>query len=139
MDTAGQLLVTAGDNPERLRSEGSFARLCGAAPVPVSFGRTGGRHRLNRAGDRNANSALWRIALVRMHCHQPTKDYVARRTAEGKTKTEILRCLKRYIAREAYPLLARCEPAASRTAAKPDAVPCATGADPKAGCRRQHT
>ncbi len=75
------------------------------SPIPVSSGHTD-RHRLHRGGDRQANSALWRIALVRMHCHQPTKDYVARRTAEGKTKTEILRCLKRYIAREAYPLLA---------------------------------
>jgi transposase len=104
VDTAGQLLVTAGDNAARLRTERSFARLCGAAPIPVSSGRTD-RHRLHRGGDRQANSALWRIALVRMHCHQPTKDYVARRTAEGKTKTEILRCLKRYIAREVYPFL----------------------------------
>jgi transposase len=105
VDTAGQLLVTAGDNPERLKSEAKFARLCGAAPIPVSSGRTD-RHRLHRGGDRLANNALWRIALVRMHCHQPTKDYVARRTSEGKTKTEILRCLKRYIARETYPYLA---------------------------------
>jgi transposase len=103
VETAGQLLVTAGDNRERLRSEASFARLCGAAPIPVSSARTD-RH---RGGDRQANSALWRIALVRMGCHQPTKDYVARRTAEGKTKTEIMRCLKRYIAREVYPLLTR--------------------------------
>jgi transposase len=73
VDTAGQLLVTAGDNPGRLRSERSFARLCGVAPIPASPGRTS-RHRLHRGGDRNANSALWRIALVRMHCHQPTKD-----------------------------------------------------------------
>jgi len=104
VDTAGQLLVTTGDNPGRLRSERSFARLCGVAPVPVSSGRTD-RHRLHRGGDRDANSALWRIALVRRHCHQPTKDYVARRIAEGETKPEILRCLKRYIARETYPLL----------------------------------
>lgn len=104
VDTAGQLLVTAGDNPARLRSEAAFARLCGAAPIPVSSGRTD-RHRLHRGGDRLANNALWRIALVRMYCHQPTKDYVTRRTSEGKTKTEILRCLKRYIARETYPLL----------------------------------
>jgi transposase IS116/IS110/IS902 family protein len=82
----------------------AFARLCGAAPIPVSSGRTD-RHRLHRGGDRQANSALWRIALVRMHCHQPTRDYVARRTAKGRTKTEILRCLKRYIAREVLPLL----------------------------------
>ena len=98
VETAGQLLVTAGDNPDRLRSEASFARLCGAAPIPVSSGRTD-RHRLHRGGDRQANSARWRIVLVGMGCHQPTKDYVARRTAEGKTKTEIMRCLKRYIAR----------------------------------------
>jgi transposase len=104
VDTAGQLLVTAGDNPNRLRSEAAFARLCGVAPIPVSSGRTD-RHRLHRGGDRLANNALWRIALVRMHCHQPTKDYVTRRTAEGKTKPEILRCLKRYLARETYPLL----------------------------------
>jgi transposase len=104
VDTAGQLLVTAGDNAARLRSERSFARLCGVAPIPVSSGRTD-RHRLHRGGDRLANSALWRIALVRMHCHQPTKDYVARRIAEGRTKTEILRCLKRYVAREVYPCL----------------------------------
>jgi transposase len=71
----------------------------------VSSGRTD-RHRLHRGGDRQANSALWRIVLVRMGCHQETKDYVARRTAEGKTKTEIMRCLKRYIAREVFPLLA---------------------------------
>jgi len=96
--------VTAGDNPARLRSERSFARLCGAAPMPVSSGRTD-RHRLHRGGDRDANSAQWRIALVRMHCHHPTKDYLARRKSEGKTKTEILRRLKRYIAREAFPLL----------------------------------
>uniref|UniRef100_UPI001B7FE76A transposase n=1 Tax=Hamadaea tsunoensis TaxID=53368 RepID=UPI001B7FE76A len=103
VDTAGQLLVTTGDNPDRLRSEAAFARLCGAAPIPVSSGRTD-RHRLHRGGDRLANNALWRIALVRMRCHQPTKDCVARRTTEGKTKPEIMRCLKRYVARETYPL-----------------------------------
>ena len=109
VETAGQLLVTAGDNRDRLRSEASFARLCGAAPIPVSSGRTD-RHRLHRGGDRQANSALWRIALVRMGCHQPTKEYVARRTAEGKTKTEIMRCLKRYIAREVFPHLLTATP-----------------------------
>jgi len=109
VETAGQLLVTAGDNRDRLRSEASLARLCGAAPIPVSSGRTD-RHRLHRGGDRQANSALWRIALVRMGCHQPTRDYVARRTAEGKTKTEIMRCLKRYIAREVFPRLLAAAP-----------------------------
>lgn len=103
VDTAGQLLVTAGDNPDRLRSEAAFARLCGAAPIPSS-GRTD-RHRLHRGGDRDANSALWRVALVRMRCHQPTKDYVDRRITEGKTKTEIMRCLKRYIVRETFTVL----------------------------------
>jgi transposase len=103
-DTAGQLLVTAGDNPQRLRSEAAFAHLCGAAPIPASSGRTD-RHRLNRAGDRRANNALWRIALVRMHCHPPTRTYVERRTKQGLSKLDILRCLKRYIAREIYPHL----------------------------------
>jgi transposase len=121
-DTAGQLLVTAGDNPRRLRSERSFARLCGVAPIPASSGRTD-RHRLHRGGDRLANSALWRIALVRMHCHQPTKDYVARRTAEGKTKTEILRCLKRYIARETYPYLTAQAPAETHHRTPRDQTP----------------
>src|SRR5215211_7343356 len=79
VDTAGQLLVTAGDNPQRLRSEAAFAQLCGAAPIPASSGRTD-RHRLNRGGDRHANHALWRIALVRMRCHPPTRAYVQRRT-----------------------------------------------------------
>jgi transposase len=101
VDTAGQLLVTAGDNPQRLRSEAAFAQLCGAAPIPASSGRTD-RHRLNRGGDRHANHALWRIALVRMHCHPPTRTYVERRTKQGLSKLDILRCLKRYIAREVY-------------------------------------
>jgi transposase len=101
IDTAGQLLVTAGDNPQRLRSEAAFAHLCGAAPIPASSGRTD-RHRLNRGGDRHANNALWRIALVRMHCHPPTRTYVERRTKQGLSKLDILRCLKRYIAREIY-------------------------------------
>ena len=96
---------------DRLRSEASFARLCGAAPIPVSSGRTD-RHRLHRGGDRQANSALWRIALVRMGCHQPTKDYVTRRTAEGKTKTETMRGLKRHIAREVFPYLLTAAPSA---------------------------
>jgi transposase len=77
-DTAGQLLVTAGDNPERLHHERSYAALCGSSPVQVSSGKTD-RHRLNRGGDRHANSALWRIVIVRMTSHQPTKDYITRR------------------------------------------------------------
>ena len=111
-------LPGAGDNRDRLRSEASFARLCGTAPIPVSSGRTD-RFRLHRGGDRQVNSALWRIALVRMGCHQPTRDYVARRTAEGKTKSEIMRCLKRYIAREVFPTCLRPRPAHPVTSARP--------------------
>src|SRR5215213_5775835 len=91
IDPAGQLLVTAGDNPQRLRSEAAFAHLCGTAPIPASSGRTD-RHRLNRGGDRRANNALWRIALVRMRCHPPTRAYVERRTNQGLSKLDIMRC-----------------------------------------------
>jgi transposase len=104
LQVASTLLTTLGDNPARLRSEASFAALCGASPVDASSGKQR-RHRLNRGGDRQANSALWRIALVRM-AHDPrTKAYVAKRTAEGKTTKEIMRCLKRYIARQVYKTL----------------------------------
>jgi transposase len=100
-DVAGQLLVTAGDNPQRLRSESSFAHLCGVAPLPASSGKTV-RHRLNRGGDRQANQALWRIVMVRLSHDDRTRAYAARRTQEGRSKTEIIRCLKRYVAREVY-------------------------------------
>jgi transposase len=100
-ETAGQLLTTAGQNPERLTSEAAFAHLCGVAPKPASSGRTQ-RHRLNRGGDRQANAALYHVVIVRMRHHQPTRDYIARRTREGLSKLEIIRCLKRYIAREVY-------------------------------------
>lgn len=103
---AAQLLVTAGDNPERLRSEGSFAHLTGAAPLPASSGRTD-RHRLNRGGDRAANNALYTVALVRMKYDPRTRAYVLRRTAEGLSKRDIMRCLKRVIAREVYRELTR--------------------------------
>ncbi|MFE7332289.1 IS110 family transposase [Streptomyces sp. NPDC057565] len=103
-DTATQLLITAGDNPARLRTEASFAALCGVAPVPASSGKTN-RHRLSRGGDRAANAALHRIALVRMRRDQRTRDYVARQTDAGRTKKEILRLLKRAIAREVFRLL----------------------------------
>ena len=101
-DTASQLLIAAGDNPDRLANERSFAALCGSSPVEASSGRIS-RHRLNRGGDRQANSALWTIALVRMASHPPTRSYVQRRTADGLSKREIMRCLKRYIARELFP------------------------------------
>ncbi|WP_306188986.1 MULTISPECIES: IS110 family transposase [unclassified Streptomyces] len=100
-DTAAQLLITAGGNPERMRTEASFAALCGAAPVPASSGRTN-RHRLSRGGDRAANAALYRIALVRMSSDARTRAYVAQQTAAGRTKKEIIRLLKRAIAREMF-------------------------------------
>lgn len=103
-DTAAALLVAAGDNPERLKSEASFARLCGVAPLAASSGKTS-RHRLNRGGNRDANRALHVLALGRMSWDERTRAYVARRTAEGKSKREILRCLKRYVAREVYRVL----------------------------------
>jgi transposase len=103
-EVAAQLLVTVGDNPHRLHSEAALAMLCGVAPLPASSGKTN-RHRLNRGGDRQANNALWRIALCRMKTHAPTRDYVTRRTAEGLSKLEIIRCLKRYIARDLYRIL----------------------------------
>lgn len=108
--TASQLLVTVGDNPERLASEAAFAALTGTAPIPASSGKTT-RHRLSRGGDRQANSALYRIVLVRMSKDQRTRDYVAKRTAEGKSKLEIMRCLKRYVAREIYRVLRNPRPA----------------------------
>lgn len=98
-DTAAQLLITAGENPERLHSEAAFAHLCGVAPIPTSTGKCD-RHRLNRAGDRQANRALHIITIVRMHHDQRTQAYVERRTAGGLSKEEIIRCLKRHIARE---------------------------------------
>ena len=101
-DTAALLLITAGDNPERLRSESSWAHLCGVAPVPASSGKTAGRYRLNRGGDRQANSALWRIVIVRLRSDPATRAYADRRSKEGLSKKEIIRCLKRYVAREVY-------------------------------------
>jgi len=100
--TAAQMLIIFGDNPDRIRSEAAFAKLCGACPIPASSGMTTGRHRLNRGGHRQANAALYRAVIVRMRFHQPTVDYVARRTADGRTKREIIRCLKRFLAREIY-------------------------------------
>ncbi len=100
-DVASQLLVTLGDNQDRVRNEAQFAALAGVAPVPASSGKTS-RHRLSRGGDRQANCALHHIVLVRMNIDPRTKEYVAQRTEEGKSKREIMRCLKRYVAREVY-------------------------------------
>lgn len=109
-DTASQLLVTVGDNPERITTEAKFAALVGVAPIPASSGKTT-RHRLSRSGDRQANKAIHHIALVRMSCDARTKTYVSKRRQEGKTTKEIIRCLKRYVAREIYDQLVHPKPA----------------------------
>jgi transposase len=106
-DNAATLLIVAGDNPQRLRSEGSFASLCGVTPIEASSGKVV-RHRLNRGGNREANRALYMICLARMRRDRRTQEYVARRTAEGKSKREIIRCLKRYVGREVYRVLVSC-------------------------------
>ena len=103
-DTAATLLVVAGSNPERLHSEAAFASLCGVSPIPASSGKTN-RHRLNRGGDRQANAALYRIVLVRLRYDSRTIAYTDRRTGEGLSKTEIIRCLKRYVARQVFSAL----------------------------------
>lgn len=100
-DTAAQLLITAGTNAHRLRSEAAFAMLAGAAPIPASSGKTT-RHRLSRGGDRAANNALHRIALVRWSHEPRTRDYITRQLAAGRSKKDILRLLKRAIAREMF-------------------------------------
>jgi len=102
--TAAQLLVTMGDNPQRVTSEARFAKFCGVAPLPASSGLIT-RHRLNRGGDRQANSALHLVVVCRLRYDERTRAYAERRTAEGKSKPEIIRCLKRYAAREAYYLI----------------------------------
>ena len=100
-DTAAALLIAAGSKPDRLNSEAAFALLCGVNSIPASSGKTN-RHRLNRGGDRQANAALYRIVIVRL-CHdERTRAYMRRRTAEGMTKREVIRCLERYVAREFY-------------------------------------
>ena len=100
-DSAAEMMIVAGDNPERIRSDAAFAKLCGACPIPASTGITN-RHRLFRGGHRQANAALYRIVIVRMRWHQPTLDYVTRRTAQGLSKKDIIRCLKRFVAREIF-------------------------------------
>ena len=105
-DVASALLVAAGDNPERLKNEATFAHLCGVSPIDASSGKNE-RHRLNRGGDRSANSALWHIVLTRMVCDPRTQRYIERRMKEGRTKKEAVRCLKRYVAREVFAQLPR--------------------------------
>lgn len=116
-DSAATLLIVAGDNPKRLGSKASFANLCGVAPIEASSGKVV-RHRLNRGGNREANRALYMICLSRMRRDLRTQEYVARRTQEGKSKREIIRCLKRYIAREVYRVLISCGTDSSLTEPK---------------------
>jgi len=101
VEVTGQLLTTVGDNPDRMRSEAAFAHLCGVAPIPASSGKTR-RHRLNRGGHRAANNAAYTVVLARLRLDERTRAYAARRTGEGLSKQEIIRCLQRYVARELY-------------------------------------
>lgn len=116
--TAAQLMATAGDNPDRIGSEAAFAMLCGAAPIPASSGKTN-RHRLNRGGDRAANCALHQIAITRLATDPATQAYAAKRTANGKTNKDILRCLKRAIAREMFHQITKPRPAEESTDLRP--------------------
>ncbi len=104
-DTAAELLIAAGDNTDRIRSEAAFAKMCGVCPIPAGSGKSSGRHRLNRGGNRQANAALYRVVIVRMRWHPPTIAYLERRTTDGLSKKDIIRCLKRFVAREIYQLL----------------------------------
>ena len=102
--TAAALLISAGSSPEHIHSEAAFASLCGVSPIPASSGKTT-RHRLNRCGDRQANATLYRVALVRL-CHDlRTREYMDRRTTEGMSKTEVIRYLRHYVAREVFSAL----------------------------------
>ena len=106
-DTAAALLVAVGDNPERLHSEAAWAHLCGVSPIPAGSGRSAGHLRLHKGGDRQANSALWRIVMVRIAHDPETTHYFERRVKEGRTKRDVIRILKRYVAREVYKYLPR--------------------------------
>lgn len=114
VDVAAILLIAAGDNPDRLRNESAFAAMCGVSPVEASSGKIV-RHRLNRSGNRQANHALWRMVTVRLNSDPASQDYLARRTAEGKTKREVIRCLKRHVAREVFRLIVDPKPSLSGT------------------------
>jgi transposase len=135
-ESAAQLLLTAGDNVLRLRSEASFAALCGVSPVPASSGKTT-RHRLSRGGDRAANSALHIIAIGRLRTDPRTQAYVARRITEGHSKLEAIRCVKRYIAREVFSLIKQ-RPKESHPAST-SVCPVKAGLNPKFFCRRIRT
>jgi len=116
VDTAAEILIVVGDNPERIKSEAALAKLAGISPIPASSGMTTGKHRINRGGHRQLNAAIYRTVIVRMRFHEPTIAYVNRRTAEGKSKRDIIRCLKRYVIREVYHLI-KAQPEARTIAA----------------------
>ena len=105
VDTAAEILIVVGDNPDRIHTEAALAKLAGISPIPASTGQKSGRHRINHGGHRQLNAAIYRTVIVRMRFHEPTIAYVARRTAQGKTKRDIIRCLKRYVIREVYHLV----------------------------------
>jgi transposase len=105
VDTAAEILIVAGDNPGRIHSEAAFAKLAGINPVPPGSGMTSGKHRINHGGHRQLNAAVYRTVIVRIQHHEPTKACVARRTTEGKSKGDIIRCLKRHVIREVYQLI----------------------------------
>lgn len=105
VDTAAEILIVVGDNPERIRSEAALAKLAAISPIPASTRMTSGRYRINHGGHRQLNAAIYRTVIMRMQYHQPTIEYVARRTIEGKSKKDIIRCLKRYVIREVYHLI----------------------------------
>lgn len=115
VDTAAEILIVVGDNPERIHSEAALAKLAGISPIPASSGMTSGRHRINHGGHRQLNAAIYRTVIVRMRFHQPTIDYVTRRTAEGLSKRDIIRCLKRYVIREVFHLIRPAENAILKT------------------------
>jgi len=116
VDTAAEILIVVGDNPERIKSEAGFAKLAGISPIPAGSGMTSGKHRINHGGHRQLNAAIYRTVIVRMRFHEPTIAYVARRTTEGKSKRDIIRCLKRYLIREVYHLV-KAKPAVLEIAA----------------------
>lgn len=105
VDTAAEILIVVGDNPERIHSEAALAKMAGISPIPASSGMSTGRYRINHGGHRQLNAAIYRTVIVRMRFHEPTIAYVTRRTAEGKAKRDIIRCLKRYVIREVYHLI----------------------------------
>ena len=114
VDTAAEILIVVGDNPERIHSEAAFAKLAGISPIPAGSGMTSGKHRINHGGHRQLNAAIYRTVIVRMRHHEPTIAYVSRRAAEGKSKRDIIRCLKRYVIREVYQLI-KTDPRANET------------------------